>query len=45
MFEKFEQKRHWSESHTSYELSSLSKNIVYVLLLNFNRHIEKNAFI
>ena len=40
MFEKFEQKRHWSESHTSYELSSLSKNIIYEFLLNFNGSME-----
>ncbi len=26
----------WSESHTSYEPSSLSKSIVYESLLNFN---------
>ena len=36
MFEKFEQKRHWSESHTSYELSSLSKKIIYEFLYFFN---------
>ena len=40
MFEKFEQKRHWSESHTSYELSSLSKNIIYEFPLSFNGGIQ-----
>jgi hypothetical protein len=43
MFEKFEQIRHWSESHTGYELSSLSKNIIYEFLLNFNGRMEKNV--
>ena len=32
----------WSESHTSYELRSLSKNIIYESLLNFNESMEKN---
>ena len=45
MFEKFEQKRHWSESHTSYELSSLSKIIIYELLLNFNGSIERFQYL
>ena len=40
MFEKFEQIRQWSESHTSYELCSLSKIIIYELLLNFNEVYE-----
>ena len=31
----------WSEQHTSYELCSLSKNIIYELLLNFNGNMDK----
>ena len=31
----------WSELHTSYELCSLSRNIIYELSLNFNKSIEK----
>ena len=30
----------WSESHTSYELSSLSENIIYEISLNFNGSME-----
>ena len=30
----------WSESHTSYELRSLSINIIYKLLLKFNGSME-----
>ena len=30
---------YWSESHTSYELSSLSKNIIYKVFTNFNESI------
>lgn len=30
----------WSESHTGYELCSLSRNIIYKLLLNFNGGME-----
>ncbi len=44
MFEKFEQIRQWSESHTSYELCSLPINIINELLLNFNGSIEKTYF-
>ena len=35
----------WSESHTSYELSSLSKIIIYELLLNFNGSIERFQYL
>jgi hypothetical protein len=38
--EKFERISLWSESHTSYELYSLSKNIIYELLLKFNWSME-----
>ncbi len=41
MLEKLEQIRQWSESHTSYELDSLSRNIIYELILNFNGSIAK----
>lgn len=30
----------WSESHTSYELRSLSRGIIHELLLKFNGNIE-----
>ena len=30
----------WSESHTSYELRSLSENIIYEISLNFNESME-----
>ena len=29
----------WSKSHTSYELNSLSKNIIYKIFMNFNESI------
>ena len=35
----------WSKSHTSYELSSLSKIIIYELLLNFNGSIERFQYL
>lgn len=31
----------WSKSHTSYELSSLSKNIIYKIFTNFNESIYR----
>lgn len=31
----------WSKSHTSYEPCSLSENIIYELLLKFNKSIVK----
>ena len=34
----------WSESHTSYELYSLSINIIYELLLIFNGSIAIFAY-
>ena len=43
--QEFEQIRYWSESHTSYELSSLSKIIIYELLLNFNGSIERFQYL
>ena len=43
--ESFERIFLWSKSHTSYELSSLSKIIIYELLLNFNGSIERFQYL
>ncbi len=40
MYNWFDENALWSESHTGYELCSLSRNIIYELLLNFNGGME-----
>ena len=39
MYNWFDENALWSESHTNYELSSLSINIIYKILMNFNETI------
>lgn len=41
----FDENALWSESHTSYELCSLSKIIIYKILLKFNGNMEYFAIL